>query len=340
MKEDIYDIIAEHLTTKSRQPNSELSQWLKEHSNNRMIYNSLRYHWIKGDLPKEISGEEIFERISKRISAGNSQMRVNKPNNNKRANFFLKIAAVVALAVTSVWVLYNNNQPTEEIVQVSLIEKATEAGQKNTFTLSDGTIVKLNANSRIEFPSQFDSNKRAVSLDGEAFFEVVKNPDKPFIVQSGSIETRVLGTSFNVDAHVSENEVIVAVVSGKVQVTSKNNLSTDTKQIVLSPNEMVTYDKAYKTLDKQRFSLEEITGWKDGVLVLKDADAKAIQKKLQDWYGVRISFENKSSKEVDISANYYNEPLENVLKSLSYTLRFDYKMSDKNITIKFLNTKN
>ncbi len=334
MKEDIYDIIAQHLTANRKQPNSQLSRWLNENSNNQVIYNSLRYHWIKGDLSREVSGEEIFERISERIATSNRPMKTGKPNNHK---FLMKVAAAVALLVASVWGVYNANVSSRKVEQVAIIEKATEAGRKSTFTLSDSTVVKLNSNSRLEFPSEFDANKREVKLYGEAFFEVTKNPHKPFIVRTGDVETKVLGTSFNVSAYQNKNEILVAVVSGKVQVTGKSKSPSDTRKIVLNPNEIVTYNKTEKTLDKERFVLEEITGWKDGVFVLKDADTKAIEEKLESWYGVNVTFENQSLKEVDISANYYNEPLENVLKSLSYTLRFEYRVTGQDIRIKFLN---
>lgn len=343
MKEDIYDIIAKSLSGETKSDSRELEEWINEKPANKTVFNSLRWHWLKGDVVPQTSKEKTFQRISARIESEEIPLYPGKSQRHFW-EYFGKIAAVLLVAIGLVWIVSRQDQPDASLSSVQLVGKTTTKGQKSTFALSDGTIVKLNAASKIEFPSKFDPDKREVHLEGEAFFEVTRDEARPFTVYSGDIETTVLGTSFNVEAYPEQDEIKVALVSGKVEVKSTldnksgADIGTDNSTI-LKPNEMATFLKGQNKINKKRFELEEITGWKDGVLVLKNANLAQIREKLENWYGVGIAYTNSRFEEGDITANYYNEPLENVLKSLGYTLRFEYSIKGKEVEIKFLNLK-
>ncbi|MEQ6120019.1 FecR domain-containing protein [Reichenbachiella sp. MALMAid0571] len=337
MDEDIYDIIAKALSGEKNPDKSKLDEWLNENQSHKTIFNSFRFHWMHHKKLPIISKEKVYKRINNRIKHDEIKVKdIKKPF----WEYFGRIAAVLLVATGLVW-LVNNYHQTLTKHSSDIVEKINPKGQKSTFMLSDGTIIKLNSASLIKFPSQFDRNKREVILEGEAFFEVKRDVEKPFIVHSGNIETTVLGTSFNIQAIPDHNEIKVAVVSGKVSVKSKNDTlySKGLQEIYLEPNEIATYSKDQHIINKDRFKLEEITGWKDGVLVLKNANLDQIKLKLEAWYGVNITYANSRTAEGEITANYYNEPIENVLESLAYTLRFEYSMNDKNIEISFLNLK-
>lgn len=344
MKEDIYDIIARSLTGEKKPKNGDLEEWINEKPVNKTIFNSLKWHWLKTNEIPQTSKERTFQRISARIESKETQWH---PDKNQRPfwEYFGKVAAVLLVAIGLVWAVFHQGEPDVRVSSPRIVKKTTSKGQKSTFTLGDGTIVKLNADSKIEFPSKFDLGKREVFLEGEAFFEVTRDEARPFVVYSGEIETTVLGTSFNVEAYPDQDKIKVALVSGKVEVrgTLHNANGGDagiTKRAILKPNEMATFLKGQNKITRKRFELEEITGWKDGVLVLKNANLEQIRKQLENWYGVDISYSNSRYEEGDITANYYNEPLENVLKSLGYTLRFEYSITGKDVEIKFLNLKN
>lgn len=214
---------------------------------------------------------------------------------------------------------------TQEISGV-IVEKSTLPGQKKTITLTDGSTIKLNSNSKISFRQDFtNGGERKVKLDGEAFFEVAKS-EKPFIVQAGQVETSVLGTSFNIKVE-NENKVHVALTTGKVIV--KNTLNKD--HILLSPREMVVVEEN-KLLQKTGFDAEQVYGWKDNILLLQGEDFLEIVGKLEHWYGVEIEVNGEVRKR-RFDERYLNEPLSIVLEGLSFSAGFNYVIEGNKVVL-------
>ena len=255
-------------------------------------------------------------------------------------SYLVRIAAVLFVAVGIVLTIkYISDSPSQLPLVATKTVKQNPAGQKSTIYLSDGTKVILNAQSKLEYNEQFGTEKREVSLVGEAFFEVTKDPKRPFIVNSAGMVTTVLGTSFNVNAYPETNRTQVAVITGKVAVEATDILDeTNTAlKIELLPSEMATYRANDKTLTPSAFSAEEITAWKDGIIYFMNADEDFALNKLEKWYGVRINTKNESPRKWQITAEYDNLSLENVLESLSYAAGFEFKIDKKIITINYTN---
>ena len=258
----------------------------------------------------------------------------NKPTIRKFGNW-IKYAAIAILAIGLSCTAYIiGYQESSAPVEVALIEKSNAKGRKTTFNLPDGTIVKLNSSSRLQFPKYFDEDKREVILEGEAFFDVTKNKEKPFIIKSGKITITVLGTSFNVNAYPDSDQIQVSVVTGKVKVESDGK-KTDVETVFLDPNKKAIYEKANGSLTTSSFLIEEDLAWKRGVVIFKNADADDVIQKLEEWYGVKIEIENKSSKKWDLSAKFENENLEHVMNIIGHQIGFNFKIKEKIITIKY-----
>ena len=159
-------------------------------------------------------------------------------------NYLVKVAAslLILVGLGSAVYLESKTQPEQELAQ-SIITKTTEWGQRSDIVLSDGTQITLNAGSSIEFPESFEGAPvREVTLNGEAFFEVAKNPNKPFLIKTEGVTTKVLGTSFNVNSYAFNDHISVTVKTGKVQVqsTSKNG---QVNTVYLLPNEKAEYSR-------------------------------------------------------------------------------------------------
>jgi transmembrane sensor len=262
------------------------------------------------------------------------------PNKKSVWTYLGRIAAVLLVAVGIVFTIkYISDSPPQLPLAVTKTIKQNPAGQKSTIYLSDGTKVILNAQSKLVYNEQFGTEKREVSLVGEAFFEVTKDTNKPFIVKSADLVTTVLGTSFNVNAYPEKNETQVAVITGKVAVeaTSIINEANTAQKIYLLPSEMATYSASDNTLIPSTFSPEEITSWKDGIIYFKNTDEKLVLNKLEKWYGVEIESQNKSPRKWDITAEYDNLSLENVLQSLSYAASFDFSINKKKVILTYKN---
>ncbi|MEQ6119467.1 FecR domain-containing protein [Reichenbachiella sp. MALMAid0571] len=245
-----------------------------------------------------------------------------------------RVAAVlvIALGLGVIIKMTFGDQKYEVLATASKTIKRNPVGQKSIIYLSDGTKVILNAESSMEFDEDFGNVSREVTLVGEAFFEVAKDVSKPFVIKTGEVTTTVLGTSFNVNAYPEMNGVQVAVMTGKVAV--ENTSATDSS-VSLKPTEMVTYDARTGILTPSVFLPEEIISWKDGIIYFKNADEKSVFAKLEKWYGVKVEAENESPRSWNITAEYDNLSLGNVLKSLSYAANFEYVIDKKKVILKY-----
>lgn len=158
-------------------------------------------------------------------------------------------------------------------------------GKLYTLTLSDGTQVWLNADSRLQFPSRFIGNERVVRLYGEAYFKVAHNASCPFIVEAGGLRTKVLGTEFNMRAYGHEAPK-VALVHGSVQVDNAKGRS-----VVLSPGQAVTDVEGSMSVEK--VDTEYYTQWKEGMFYFEQASLVDIMREIGRWYNVGIEIADK-----------------------------------------------
>ena len=273
---------------------------------------------------------DIYEQIVKGNSVQESSNHYNFKVLWKNG---LKVAAAILILIFAGIGIFQLNQngieaftgQTEEIWVSSVIPK----GRKITLRLTDGTIVKLNAGSHLMYPKRFTGEYRKVILKGEGFFDVVRNPDKPFIIETGDIETRVLGTSFNIKSDSIHNKVQVAVVSGVVEVRDKlgNNIK-------LEPDEAVTYDPEIRIIKKLKIDdIALLTGWKDGKLYFNKTSFEDICMQLENWYGVDIKLDEDFKMPGPYSGEYTNQSLENVLEGISYTSGFQFNIKNKTVYI-------
>jgi len=167
-----------------------------------------------------------------------------------------------------------------------MIEIVTPAAKRMTITLIDGTKVMLNSNSKIRFPGNFSKNSREVFAEGELFFEVARDNEKPFIVNINDTKVTVLGTSFNVRAYPGENSVKTTLCTGKV-LFSAENIS-----LTLAPGEQSVYQNTEKTIEKHSVEVYDYTAWKDGVTYFNNKSLSEIMYNLSMWYGFEYVFDN------------------------------------------------
>jgi len=249
-------------------------------------------------------------------------------------NAWYKVAAIliVVLGIGALLRYYSIEKQQKAPVSVAsnLIQKSNPSGVKSKHILPDATIF-LNAASSIEYPKTFGADARIVKLlQGEAFFQVVKDVNRPFRVLAKEFEVAVLGTTFNVNANLKSPEV--ALVEGKVKVTSGQTGHS----MELAPGQLAIFDKDQNTFTSTTFVAAYITGWKDGYLTFKDATLDEVVEKLHLWYGIDIAVSNKSkSGDWSYTGNFRNESLENVLLNMSILRNFDYVIKNDSLIISF-----
>ncbi|MBX2843474.1 MAG: FecR domain-containing protein [Flammeovirgaceae bacterium] len=255
--------------------------------------------------------------------------------NFKISRSALQIAASLLLLVAVSFIFWKSEifdfgNKQENLSQVVWVEKVVDRGEKITLVLKDGSKIKLNSESKLRFPKNFANDKRVVYLEGEAFFEVAKDSTRPFTIYSVNLSTTVLGTSFNVRAYANEKEMKVALLEGKVRVKNKVNADIG---MVLNPMEMASLNKEKNNLVKQEFQLEDELGWKDGLLLFKNANFEEIRNKLERWYGVNFIINKQPKLVKGYSGRFENESLEVVLEGISFTSGFKFNIEKGNVII-------
>lgn len=280
----------------------------------------------------------ILDRIRTRLKIAklnNSTIRVAEqpsPRIKSTSLGFLRVAASVCLIALTSWFIYSNfNKKDTQVAAVSKNnewkEIETSRGQTRTISMSDGSEIKLNVNSKIRFRTDFKQHtERQIFLDGEAFFDVASMPNKPFVVVAKGIETRVFGTSFNIDARQPQEDVKVAVVSGKVKVSELEGKD----QLYLDPEEMAVWSE--NKIEKSKYDAELILAWTNKTLIFKKSSFDEVIGELENWYDVDVEI-NGQIKSDEYNGVHHNESLEALMKGLSFAGDFSYFIEGKKVTV-------
>lgn len=275
----------------------------------------------------------------------------SRPRRNRRR--WIAIAAVIIGAV-SIWVInpFKPSAPKNGAQRVAASEISTRNGSKSNIVLPDGSKVWLNAGSKITYDKQFGENLREVKLTGEAYFDVVHNPAKPFIIHTRAMDIKVLGTEFNVKSYPDEKTTETSLIRGSIEVTLNDKRA---EKIILKPNEkLVVSNEVMDTVSVTRkkklmphtpiislgalnyFSPDSTileTSWVNNRLIFVDESFEEIAAKMSRWYGVTFYFKDDDIKQLRFTGNFRDETIDDALKAMQITADFRYTIVDKNVTI-------
>ncbi|WP_316817578.1 FecR family protein [Pedobacter nyackensis] len=213
---------------------------------------------------------------------------------------------------------------------------SAQYGERKTISLSDGTVVTLSGGSSLSYKSDYNINNRTISFQGEGFFEVAKNPAKPFIVEYTGLYTKVLGTSFNIRAFDKDRNIDVTVATGLVEVGEIKNGSHEKKALAnLKAGQQLSYTKVSGLLKVDTLSnLAQVTAWKKDILILKGERFEEIALMLERWYNVKISFEQEQLKNCRFKGTFKSLSITALLDLLKKSAGFSYSIHDNHIIIK------
>lgn len=209
-------------------------------------------------------------------------------------------------------------------------------GQKSELLLADGTKVWLNAGSRFAFPTDFSGKNREVYLEGEACFDVVENKSKPFVVKTGNLDIKVLGTHFNVSAYPEDETVETVLLQGSVALSKPSALGFNKKNVVLIPNQKARFQKeAEEFTVTDEPDVEFSVAWTYGYLHYTRESLHSVLRRVQRYYNVEVEISEDYPTDDEISGKLnLNESVEEVIAVLSVASGFDYSISDEKILIK------
>jgi ferric-dicitrate binding protein FerR (iron transport regulator) len=320
-----------------------IDQWLKEDPENEQKLEELRQVWElaedkNGNQKSQEPGKE-WEQLKERLDPRTTVERVSTPNQQHSASIhstFQKVVRVAAILLIaglfgilsySYWSFPESNSQSIEPV---LRKVSTSVAQRANLTLGDGTKVILNADTKIEYPQKFASDIREVHLRGEAYFDVVRNPEKPFIIYAGQTRTRVLGTSFSVRSYPEERQVQVVVEEGRVSFSS--TADPDSTVATLTKNKLAQYSTEIQQITtKQIDDMELYLGWKEGALKFKETAMRKVAKEIERRYGVQVFFDQKEIAEMSLTAFLKSRSISNVLDVIATSLTINYRLEDNDV---------
>ncbi|MDR6562452.1 MULTISPECIES: FecR domain-containing protein [unclassified Arcicella] len=266
---------------------------------------------------------------------------------------FFYVAASVAMLLGGFWwfvkqtgnmrygdMLFHSNKTV--LVNNDLIEKENYTGHQVTVALADGSIVILQNESKISYPKTFAKEKREVYLEGEAFFEIAKDPQKPFYVFANDLVTKVLGTSFSVKNDKISKKVKVIVKTGRVSVferteenLNKQQTQTQLDGLVLTPNQQVVFDEVDKRMQRSTVENPEILAMpiQKNLFEFDHTPIADVFKKLEESYGLKVMFDKDVMKNCYLTASLADEPLFEKLLLICKTIDARYEVIDAQIII-------
>ena len=297
---------------------------------------------LPGNIEDLISSrlkQDILEQVSDAVKAvaeidqvDSQQAYLNIQNrlqNNRQQkvlfNFLLRSAAVlfIPLLIASGFLFFRqSNLPQEQ--QFAMQEITTPMGVRSHVILPDGSDVTLNAESTIKFKIPFDHKTREVSLKGEAFFDVQKNPKIPFVVKSGDVNVTVLGTRFNCKAYEDESNISVVLAEGKVSLNTNGGQTGEV--LILKPGDRAVFDKTTRLTVLTNGIIDKFIGWHDGKLVFDETPMPEVAIQLGRWFGVEIEVDDPQIKNYKLTTTFENESLQEILEliKLSSPIKIKY----------------
>ncbi|MGV8814383.1 MAG: FecR family protein [Gelidibacter sp.] len=227
------------------------------------------------------------------------------------------------------------NQKTLKDQKVVFNTLIVPYGKRSSIELADGSKVWLNSGSKLVFPAAFTKEKREVYLEGEGIFEVAHDALHPFIVKSGDQNIEVLGTIFNVSNYNDDHAINTVLKSGSVKISYNNSKSLNfNESVVLSPNTMAVYDRNDNSIKTQKVDVQKYFSWRDGIFIFKNDSLESIMKKVSRYYNIAIVINDKELASTTFSGFLdVNENVENVIKTIQETTKFDYTIINNKLNI-------
>lgn len=284
----------------------------------------LQQFWIRQENESGVSVEENLQKTLANLGLPVREKKIGFP--------WLRVvaAAVVILLIRGGIFLLQK----EKTSVVALTEKHNVKGTRSIIQLADGSKVWLNADSKMKYPEVFRGGTRDVYLNGEAFFEVAKSPEHPFIIHLANGTVRVLGTSFNVRAYDNESTVETSVATGRVAFIPKYRSSGKRQDtIYLSPDHKARYVFNKEELTTAITSAQDDKAWTEGRLIFRSETMEDIATELERNFGIRVVFVDEGPKSFVFTGSFGNNTLEEIMYYLSRTKSFSYKISGTELLI-------
>jgi ferric-dicitrate binding protein FerR (iron transport regulator) len=346
----------------------ELEHWLQHNPGDQYFADILLEYWNSHPDNSSIdtAADQHFAHILEMAEESPEEMNpVIEPIQKKiitihRLKKMAIAAAVAAIIILSARMINNNKEPAiaDSKNDRQKNEVVARKGARSRMVLPDGTQVWLNSDSKLQYEGSFNDTIREVMLEGEAYFDVVKDARRPFIVHTSAIDIRVLGTAFNVKSYPQEKTIETTLIHGLVEVSNKNK--PQSPKIILRPKEKLVFNKVetdlpettnnnnpVNTLQEKKGSAIAITAlpkniadtsltetsWIYNRLIFEGDTFRELAIKMERWFNVKISFKNEKIANYRLRGVFEDEDIDQALQALQIIAPFNYKINNNEVTI-------
>lgn len=329
---------------------AELEKLIQQHPEWQYALQNLEDIW-NSKAPLDTTEEEdayllhLHRMKEKNIPFDNEEQDIAAASTRTKKRRLRIIYASVSIAASLIIAFFlffqesKKSTPGKEISEVS-----TRLGSKSRIQLPDGSIVWLNAGSKLTYDKEFGDCLREVNLTGEAFFDVTEDKTRPFLIHTSAIDIKVLGTAFNVKAYPDDKTTETSLIRGSIEVSIKNRRND---VLILSPNEKLVVDNnpvnvpTIETREKEtlivinklkrdpRDSTIIETQWTENKLVFDDEPFKDIAIKMERWFNVEIEINDEKLAEKHLTGKFDGESIEQALEGLAYTSTISFVFERK-----------
>ena len=303
--------------TTTEEENRQLMEWFRQCASKEEFFMLFETAWKESpdEMPRDVQ-ERMYRRLSRELDEKKTKTIL------LRSRFSWKVwpqIAVACIIIVLGLVNYRMNDKQKQLSTQNFTVLA-EKGQRAFITLPDSTKVWLNSDTKISYPADYGLKERNVTLVGEAYFEVAKNPDKRFIVEAKGMQVEALGTSFNVNAYQNDNKIIASLFSGSVRV------SYDRHVAIIKPHESVKVDLLNRSFSRYKDeSMQNIALWRKNEITFDGESLEEITHIMSRLYNTTICIEDESLKKVCYIGTIRNNNLENFIDIINLTTPVVYE---------------
>ena len=308
---------------------SVVEQWFSDLRNNKETTEAAKQEWE--ETSSEGNKKEFLTNILYKVHYNMHLDECRKIKETrwlsraKSVYIYISAAAVVLLLFMNIWLWQGGG--SSPFKQTVYTEIHAPDGSRVKFYLPDGSSGWLNCGSSLKFPVKFANNERKVILNGEGYFNVIRNPKKSFVVSTKYYQIRALGTTFNVQAyHDLDSLEEVTLESGMIQIEKRKPDGTFKKILDLKPGQHATMDYFSSSVKLENNEADKYTSWKDGKLIFRNDPLERVIKDLQRYYNVQIAVEDEQLFDYHFHATFDEETLFEAMRLLKLSSAIDYKI--------------
>lgn len=328
------DLIIKHLAGEiSPIEKAELEEWLAEGRENQAQLDKWDRVWKDSEINVEEYAPDVdagWSKVSQSMDQVTSIREAAFEPQIRQVSlttFILRIAAVLLIGTTVVWTAYEISREAQP--GTVWTAKATGGGQRSEIQLADGSTIYLNKNSQLDYPESFGAI-REVRLQGEAYFDIAQNPEKPFIISTAGTSIQVVGTSFNIKARSDDSEVTVSVTSGQVLFSEEANKAN---ALSLTKGLQGVYSGPGQDLRQEEFSNPNFMAWQTGILEFDQTPLSEAIEPLSEYYGKSFKLLGENFGRCRITSTFDNQSLTEVLEIMELVLEAQVDNQENQILI-------